>query len=77
MFPGDLIYNQADNEDQLTHTLIAKLVGVVAQFLGGNIWSVTGWEQLVSYWVGIPGQLLGVNTWSVTELSFIVQSLGM
>lgn len=27
MFPGDLIYYKADNEDQLIHTLILKLGG--------------------------------------------------
>lgn len=27
MFSGDLIFNQTDNEDQLTHNLILKLGG--------------------------------------------------
>lgn len=64
MFPSDLIYNQADNEDQLTHTLIAKL--------GGSSCSVPRWEYLVSDWLGAIGQLLGRNTWSVSRCEYLV-----
>ena len=64
MFPGDLIYKQADNEDQLTHTMIAKL--------GGSSCSVPRWEYLVSDWVGSFGHLLGGNSWSVTRCEYLV-----